>query len=88
MGTRWKWFNERATLEGSLTASGSAQFHFAQDGAGELKWDDTILGLGLDLESALNLKLWQDHLEGRAWVGGGGSIKFAPWNPPLYRGAD
>ena len=88
IGEAVKWFNKRATIEGSITASGSAQFHFAQDGAGELKWDDTVLGLGVDLEAALNLKLWEDRLEGRAWVGGGGSISLAPWNPPLYRGAE
>jgi PKD repeat protein len=88
MGWAVRWFNERAKLEGGITLTGSAEFHFAQDGAGALRWDDTVLRLGADLEAAVNLKLWEDRIEGRAWVGGGGSISFAPWNPPLYRGAE
>jgi hypothetical protein len=80
------WFNERATLTGSISPSLSFEAVFMQsEPGGDLEFQEATGTVKLKLKATLKINIIEDRLTASAWLGGSGSVTVGVPDPLLRR---
>jgi PKD repeat protein len=80
IGGAVRWFNQRATLEGSISPSLGLATGFSQRN-GNLEFSGGTGTLGLDLKGTLKVNLIDSHLSAKGWLAGNGSLTVGVPDP-------
>lgn len=74
-------FNEKAKLEGEVSASGQIAFSWAQQNDGKLAFRDGTGTIEVELKGTLRAPIWKKRLEAKGWLAGKGSIEVGVPKP-------